>query len=97
MCIQNLLGGLCLWATLRYVLQVLPQLIDGGQPEEEETADDAADEFDLQDIMAEEVTASVPSKEERLKQVRRIVNISSQQKQGMTKSNGRRDRAFVLL
>lgn len=48
--------------------QVLPRLVEGGQ-EEDETAVDAADEFDLNEIMAEKVTAPITSKEEQLQKV----------------------------
>ena len=48
---------------------MLPWIVDGGQPGEEETAAAAADEFDLKDIMSEEVTAPIISKEEQLQKV----------------------------
>lgn len=56
----------CCWVLC--LLQILPQLVDGGQPEEEEM-EGAADEFDLREVLAEEVTAPITSKEEQLRQV----------------------------
>jgi hypothetical protein len=49
---------------------MLPQLVDGGEAEEEPDAGLAAEEeFDLSEVMAEEVSTLL-SKEERLQQVR---------------------------
>jgi hypothetical protein len=50
--------------------QMLPQLVDGGEAEEEPDAGlPAQEEFDLSEVMAEEVSTLL-SKEERLQQVR---------------------------
>lgn len=51
------------------LLQMLPQLMDGGQPEEEDVEGGVAEEFDLREILAEQVTAPLTSKEEQLRQV----------------------------
>jgi hypothetical protein len=49
---------------------MLPQLVDGGEAEEEPDAGQPAqEEFDLSEVMAEEVSTLL-SKEERLQQVR---------------------------
>jgi hypothetical protein len=53
---------------LNYNIQALPQLVDGGEAEEE-AALSAEEEFDLSEVMAEEV-ATLLSKEEMLQQVR---------------------------
>lgn len=72
------LGFLCratLWCALKLchgiavVTQALPQLVDGGEPEEEPGAGlSAQEEFDLSEVMAEEV-ATLLTKEEKLQQV----------------------------
>lgn len=48
---------------------MLPWIVDGGQQGEEETEAAVADEFDLKDVMSEELTAPITSKEEQIQQV----------------------------
>eukprot|EP00878_Enallax_costatus_P011712 GHUV01012227.1.p1 GENE.GHUV01012227.1~~GHUV01012227.1.p1 ORF type:complete len:637 (+),score=223.38 GHUV01012227.1:909-2819(+) len=66
-------------------LPVLPWIVDGGQPGEEETAAAAADEFDLKDVMSEEVTAPITSKEEQLQKVEKELAEEARRKTTETK------------
>eukprot|EP00882_Tetradesmus_deserticola_P006896 GHRQ01007263.1.p1 GENE.GHRQ01007263.1~~GHRQ01007263.1.p1 ORF type:complete len:282 (+),score=145.18 GHRQ01007263.1:27-848(+) len=65
-------------------LPALPQLVDGGEPDEEPGAGlTASDEFDLSDIMAEEV-ATLLSKEERLQQADKEIEEAERAKKKAT-------------
>lgn len=61
--IARCVNCVCCW-----LFQELPKLVDGGEPEEGPAAVPGEEEFDLSEIMAEELNA-VLSKEGRLQQV----------------------------